>query len=57
MLDDLEILELPEIPNVKYVKDALGRGWYCSGDVGTRNSYAAVCVSEDDVLYDRGFGG
>ena len=57
MLDNIEILELPDVPNVKYVQDRNGHGWYCSGDVSADSNFAAACTSADDIIYDRGFGG
>ena len=52
-----EILELPKTPNVKFVLDAQGRGWYCHGSVSGGDLSGQGCVHEDQVVYDRGFGG
>ena len=52
-MDHIEILELPEVPNVHYLRDKSGKGWYCSGDVTSTSNYASVCVSEEEILHDR----
>ena len=53
-----EIIELPKVPNVKFVLDGQGRGWYCHGSASSEGDLASQgCVLGDSVVYDRGFGG
>ena len=45
-------------PNLKYVVDGEGRGWFCDGEVpqGADPRHEA-CTPAEDVIYDRMFGG
>ena len=57
-MNSTEILELPSTPNIKFVQDGHGRGWYCSGGVSGQDGLELQgCVRADQVEYDRGFGG
>ncbi len=54
---EIEVLELPEVPNVEYFRDSNGEGWYCANTIVDNKRVGGVCYQEDDVIYDRGFGG
>ena len=47
----------PRIPSVYYVIDAHGKGWYCTDDDPEEFDEGGTCIHEDDVPYDRSFGG
>ena len=52
---DFEILTAP---NVKFVLDSQGNGWYCDAAVNEGSDlHGQGCVSEEDWHYDRMFGG
>jgi hypothetical protein len=52
---DFEILTAP---NVKFVLDSQGNGWYCDAAVNENSDlHGQGCVSEEDWHYDRMFGG
>ncbi len=56
MKDNIEILELPEVPNVKYVQDKNGQGWYCHGSFNnSKDKVKDTCYSSDSLVYDRSF--
>lgn len=45
-------------PNVRYIQDGNGNGWYCYGDVDHDGDLRGQgCISEDEVIHDRNFGG
>ena len=57
--DPKEIQENPKNPNVVYVVDGHGEGWYCTEvdeDVAEED-LSGECVHEEEVTYDRNFGG
>ena len=55
--DNEEIFELRK-SNIQYVIDGRGRGWYCGSWITDHLGYQYQgCSREDDVIYDRGFGG
>lgn len=54
--DPGEIYELPSVPNVLYVVDVFGEGWYCTG-VDEHEPLTGECTHEDSVEYNRSFGG
>jgi hypothetical protein len=49
--------QTPRVPSVYYVIDAHGSGWYCTDDDPDEFEEGGTCVHEDDVPYDRNFGG
>jgi hypothetical protein len=50
--------EMLIIPNVKYVVDGKGKGWYCNPPVIKEGDLRAQgCVPAEDWDYDRMFGG
>ena len=55
--DPKEINEGSKKPNVVYVVDAHGEGWYCTEEGETEEDLSGECVHEEEVTYDRGFGG
>jgi hypothetical protein len=51
-----EILE--PTPNVKLVRDTLGRRWLCDAAVEEDTDLSGQgCYLADDFIYDRNFGG
>jgi len=54
---DKEILETPKSPNVVYVVDGHGDGWYCTEETEDEEALSGECVQEEDVEYNRSFGG
>ena len=45
-------------PSVKFVLDSQGNGWYCDANVSEDGDlFSQGCLREEEVIYDRGFGG
>ena len=55
--DPKKISELPKAPNVVYVVDTHGDGWFCTEDSEDISELSGECVHEEEVDYDRSFGG
>ena len=44
--------------SVKFVLDSQGNGWYCDAKVSEDGDlFSQGCLREEEVIYDRGFGG
>lgn len=49
---------LTATPNLKLVRDNQGRTWFCDTEVSSGSDLRGQgCVREDEVIYDRSFGG
>ena len=55
--DPNEVYELGAAPNVEYVIDAHGEGWYCTGIDESDPPTTGECVHEEDVPNVRDSGG
>jgi len=53
---EVEVLELPKVPNVEFFRDAHGEGWYCTGP-SDEEGLGGNCYQDQEVIYDRSFGG
>ena len=54
----LTLHEEPSSPNVYYVIDGNGDGWYCYSGINDNSGYVSgECIQEDYISYDRNFGG
>jgi hypothetical protein len=55
---NVETQEVPVNGNLKYVRDARGRGWFCPSHARANGDFAGHgCQPAEDVVFDRGFGG